>query len=139
MVLVASVLLDVFLTVVVPRRAPRAGRLLRVTVYLVPGLWKGWRWVGLRMSSAERREAFLGIYGALIVIVLLITWVAGLVVGYGLLLDALRTQLRPVPENFGTSLYFAGTSLLTLGFGDVVAMGGLARLVVAPGADRYCC
>jgi Ion channel len=128
-VLVASVLLDVFLTVVVPRRAPRAGRLLRVTVYLVPGLWKGWRWVGLRMSSAERREAFLGIYGALIVIVLLITWVAGLVVGYGLLLDALRTQLRPEPETFGTSLYFAGTSLLTLGFGDFVAVGGVARLV----------
>jgi hypothetical protein len=127
--LVAFVLLDVFLTVVVPRRAPQAGRLLRVTAYLVPGLWKVWRWLGLRMSSAERREVFLGIYGSLIVIVLLIAWVVGLVVGYGLLLDALRAQLRPEPENFGASLYFAGTSLLTLGFGDVVAVGGLARLV----------
>src|SRR6202165_2378700 len=128
-VLVALVLVDVFLTVVVPRRAPRLGRRLRVTGYLVPGLWAGWRWVGLRMSSAERREGFLGIYGALIVIVLLVSWVAGLVVGYALLLDAVRAQLRPVPENFGTSLYFAGTSLLTLGFGDLVAVGGLARLV----------
>jgi Ion channel len=128
-VLVALVLLDVFLTVVVPRRAPRAGQRLRVTGYLVPGLWVCWRWLGLRMSSAGRREAFLGSFGALIVIVLLVAWVVGLVAGYGLLLDALRAQLRPEPENLGTSLYFAGTSFLTLGFGDVVAMGGYARLV----------
>jgi hypothetical protein len=128
-VLVALVLLDVFLSVVVPRRAPRAGRRLRVTGYVVPGLWAGWRWVGLRMASAERREVFLGTFGALIVIVLLIAWVAGLVVGYGLLIDAVRAQLRPEPEGFGTSLYFAGTSMLTLGFGDVVAVGGFARLV----------
>ena len=128
-VLVASVLLDVFLTVVVPRRAPRAGRLLRVTVYLVPGLWKGWRWVGLRMSSAERREAFLGIYGALIVIVLLITWVAGLVVGYGLLLDALRTQLRPEPENVRDLPVLRRDLAPDAGFRDVVAIGGMARLV----------
>jgi hypothetical protein len=127
--LVALVLLDIFLTVVVPRRAPRAGRRLRVTSFLVPGLWKGWRWIGLRLSSAERREAFLGTFGALIVIVLLIAWVTGLVIGYGLLLDAARIQLRPEPENFGTSVYFAGTSLLTLGFGDFVAVGPFARLV----------
>jgi hypothetical protein len=129
LVLVAAVLLDVFLTVVVPRRAPRAGRRLRVSGYLVPELWQAWRWVGLRLSSVERREVFLGTFGALIVMVLLIAWVAGLVVGYGLLLHALHAQLRPEPESFGTSLYFAGTSLLTLGFGDIVAEGGLARLV----------
>ena len=96
LLLVATILLDVFLTVVVPRRAPRLGRQLRVTGYLVPGLWKWWRWVGLRLSSAERREAFLGLFGALIVIVLLIAWVVGLVLGYGLLLDALRAQIRPL-------------------------------------------
>jgi hypothetical protein len=83
----------------------------------------------LRLSSAERREAFLGLYGALIVIIMLIAWVIGLVLGYGLLLDAMRAQLKPEPETFGASLYFAGTSLLTLGFGDVVAVGGFARLV----------
>ncbi len=132
--LVASVLLDVFLTVVVPRRAPRLGGRLRLTRYLVPGLWRCWRWIGLRLSSAERREAFLGLYGALIVIIMLVAWVVGLVLGYGLVLDALRAQLRPEPENLGASLYFAGTSLLTLGFGDVVAVGGYARLVALAAA-----
>jgi hypothetical protein len=133
-VLVAAMLLDVFLTVVVPRRAPRAGRRLRVSGYLVPGLWKWWRWIGLGMTSAERREVFLGIYGSLIVIVMLVAWVVGLLLGYGLLLDSMRTQLRPEPENFTTSLYFAGTSLLTLGYGDFVAVGGLARLVALAAA-----
>jgi len=107
-VLVALVLLDVFLTVVVPRRAPRAGRQLRLTRYLVPGLWIAWRWAGLRLPTA--------------------------VLGYGLVLDALRAQLRPEPETLGSSLYFAGTSLLTLGFGDFVAVGGLARVVALAAA-----
>ncbi|HEV7666435.1 MAG TPA: potassium channel family protein [Chloroflexota bacterium] len=123
------VLFDVFLTVVVPRRAPSLGRQLRISGYVVPGLWSWWRWCGLRVSSAERREGFLGSYGALVVLVLLVAWVAGLVVGFGLLLDAFRAEIRPQPENLGSSMYFAGTALLTLGFGDFVALGGPARLV----------
>jgi hypothetical protein len=134
LLLVAVVLLDVFLTVVVPRRAPRSGGRLRVTHYLVPGLWKIWRAIGLRMASADQREVFLGIFGALIVIVMLIAWLVGLVVGYGLLLEALHTELRPEPENFASALYVAGTALLTLGFGDFVAIGGWARLLTLTAA-----
>ena len=128
LVVVASILYDVFLSVVVPRRAPRLGSRLRVGSLLIPGLWRAWRWIGLGMS-AERRELFLGSFAPLAVILLLVVWVAGLVVGYGLLLDAFRTQLHPEPDNFGSALYFAGTSLLTLGFGDFVAVGGYARLI----------
>ena len=40
----------------------------------------------------------------------------------------LRAQIRPEPENLGAALYFAGVSMLTLGFGDVVPVGGAARL-----------
>src|ERR1043166_354974 len=120
--MVASIMSDVFLTVVVPRRAPRLGRLLRISRYVVGTLWTPWRTLGLRLSDSDRREGFLGSFGALAVILLLVDWVAGLVVGYGLLLDALREQIRPVPESLGASLYFAGTSLLTLGFGDYQAV-----------------
>ncbi len=128
------VLYDVFLTVVVPRRAPNLGRLLRPSRYAVSRLWIVWRSIGLRLEAAERREAFLGSFGALSVVILLAGWVAGLIVGYGLLLDSLRDQLRPQPENLFASLYFAGTSLLTLGFGDYVAVTGIARLITLSAA-----
>jgi hypothetical protein len=126
---VVTILFDVFLTVVVPRRAPRTGRVLRVSRYVVGGLWGWWRSLGLRIESAERREGFLGSFGSLAIMLMLIGWVASLVVGYGLILDALREQIKPTPETFGSALYFAGTALLTLGFGDYVAMSGPARLV----------
>jgi Ion channel len=65
---------------------------------------------------------------------LLGSWIAGFIIGYGLVLDALRSQIKPEPETFGSVLYFAATSLLTLGFGDYVATGGLARLVAVVAA-----
>ncbi|HEX8967774.1 MAG TPA: potassium channel family protein [Chloroflexota bacterium] len=127
--IVVVVLFDVFLTVVVPRRAPQAGRMVRLSGYVVRDLWNIWRWMGLRLGQADRREAFLGSFGALSVILLLVGWVAGLVIGYGLLLDAMRAQIRPEPADLTASMYFAGTSLLTLGFGDYVALGGPARVM----------
>ncbi|HSO93598.1 MAG TPA: potassium channel family protein, partial [Candidatus Dormibacteraeota bacterium] len=94
------------------------------------------RTLGLRRAASSGRERLLGTYAPAIVVVLLVLWIAGLVVGYGLQLWALRQQLHPVPHNFGTALYFAGTSVLTIGFGDIVATSGLARLVaLAAGAS----
>ncbi len=127
--LVAIMLLDIFLAVVVPRRAPNIGRQLRVSSQVITACWRGWRQIGLRVATVERREALLGTFGSAIVIVLLVVWVSGLMLGYGLILDGLRTELRPEPENFGTSLYFAGVAMLTIGFGDFVAIGPWARLV----------
>jgi hypothetical protein len=124
-----AILMDVFLAVVVPRRAPPIGRFTRISGYLIPGLWRVWRAVGLRMGSPERREAFLGTFGSLVAILLLIAWVAGLILGYGLIFEALAAQIRPAPENLGTAVYFAGVSMLTLGFGEIVATGGVARLI----------
>jgi len=128
-VVVVVILLDVFLTVVVPRRAPNIGRRVRVSGWLIVYLWRLWREVGLRFSTPERREGFLGTFGALVVVLLLDTWVGGLILGYGLMLFALHDQIRPEPESLGTAVYFAGVSLLTLGFGDFVATDGPARLV----------
>ncbi len=126
---VLAILLDIFLAAVVPRRAPNLGRYTRVSGIIVPRLWRLWRTLGLRFQSAERRETFLGTYGSLVVILLLAVWVAGLILGYGLILFGLRTELRPPPETLGTAMYYAGVSLLTLGFGDIVAMEAPARFV----------
>jgi ion channel len=128
-VVAGAILSDVFLTVVVPRRAPRTGRFLRPSRYVMVNAWALFKWIGLRFNSNDRREALFGGFGAFAVMSLLVNWVAGLVIGYGLILDALHDQVKPPPENLGASLYFAGTALLTLGFGDYVAMSGWARLL----------
>ena len=129
LLIVVTIGQDVFLTVVVPRRAPAFGRYFRMSRYVIFRLWPLWRGIGLRLSSAERREGFLAIYGSVALVLLLGSWVGGLIIGYGLVFHALRDQVQPVPQSLSQAMYFAGTSLLTLGFGDFVAVGDPARVM----------
>jgi Ion channel len=126
LILVISSLWDVFQSVVVPRRAPQKGRLSPLVIRV---LWRTWRGVAFRLESNERREQLLGSFGALAVILLLVWWVVVLIVGYGLMLDALHTQLRPPTQNLLGTFYFAATSMLTIGYGDIAPVGGGARVL----------
>jgi hypothetical protein len=54
--------------------------------------------------------------------------------GFGLALWGLRDFVRPPILDFGEALYFASTSFLTLGFGDLVAHAAIARVVVISAA-----
>ena len=127
--LVFSILVDIFLTIVVPRRAPATGRRLRISNIFIPRSWAIWRDIGLRLTSSERREAFLGMYASLAVVLLLGIWVALLIVGYGFMLFGLSDEIRPAPDSLGSAIYFAGVSLLTVGYGDVVATDWPARAI----------
>src|SRR5712691_11476246 len=120
------ILNDVFQSVVVPRPTPARYRLTRWVVR--PG-WRAWRAIGLRTRSSGSRERMLGAYAPLVVVVLLVLWLSGLVLGFGLIFYGLRADLQPVAHDFPTALYFAGTSVLTIGFGDLVATTGVARLL----------
>jgi hypothetical protein len=130
-VLIAVTLLDVFQSIVTPR--PAAGR-LRVSRYATRSLWRVVRSLALRRRSARAREALLGNFGPAIVLVYLFLWLILLILGYGLLLDALAGQVRPRPDGLTTSLYFAGTSLFTIGFGDYVGTTMLSRGVALASA-----
>jgi len=120
------ILNDIFQSVVVPRPTPARFRLTRWVVR--PG-WRAWRAMGLRTRSSGERERLLGVYAPLVVVLLLLLWLTGLVVGYALIFYGLRNQLHPLVHDFPTALYFAGTSVLTIGFGDFVATSGVARLL----------
>jgi hypothetical protein len=124
-VLVVLAFGDIFQSVIVPRPV---GRALRPSAFISRWGWFSWRAVGHRIVDSDKQEDFLGTYAPLLLISQQIIWVIMLIFGYGLIFFGLREQLRPVPD-FGTALYFAGTSLLTIGYGDVVPAGGVARFV----------
>ena len=123
---VLGVLLDVFQSIVTPR--PVAGR-VRVSRYLIRYLWLAFRWVSWRITTVGRREALLGSFGPFCVLAMLVSWVVLLLLGYGLILDSLRNEIRPDPPGLPGSIYFAATSMLTIGYGDFVATQAPARVV----------
>src|SRR5712692_3573003 len=122
--LTAAIFYDLFQSVILPR--PAVGK-LRLTPYVIRPLWRWWRWVGTRSSRMDKRENRLAIFGPTSLIILLTFWGLSLILGYGLIFDALRDQLHEAPTNFGTSLYFSATTLVPLSYGDLVPVGVPAR------------
>ena len=127
LVILALALYDIFQSVVVPRPTPGRFRLAR---YVIPPTWKAWRAIANRTRTGLSRDSFLGLFAPGAAVLLLAMWLASLVVGYGFVLFAIRAQVTPGPASLAEAIYFAGTSVLTLGYGEIIATGGLARVVV---------
>jgi hypothetical protein len=127
---------DVFETIVVPRPTPGWFRIGR---YVIRSSW--WVLRNLAGPGPDRgttqettRERILGLFAPAATIMLLFAWLTALIVAFGLILFALRDQLAPPPANLGTAMYFAASSVLTIGYGDIVANGSAARIVVVVAA-----
>jgi len=120
---VAVATADSLSTLVTTRR--RTSRLWPTNVFY-RRTWDVWRALGRRIANEQRREHFLTAYGPLSLLGLLLVWVLLLVAGWGLVWWALRGQLEGV-HSFLDAVYFAGIGFFTVGYGDIVATGGLAR------------
>lgn len=124
---------DVFQSVIVPRAADRR---LRLSYYVGSMLWSIWPRIGWRIADDDKREDFFGTYAPFAMVATLVTWVVVLIIGYGLIFYAISDQLRPQPVNLWKAMYFAGTTMLTIGFGDYVGNTGIARAIsLAAGAS----
>ncbi|HVO79660.1 MAG TPA: potassium channel family protein [Terriglobales bacterium] len=125
-VIILSVLLDAFETVVLPRRITRH---FRLTAWFYRNTWRPWVRLARRISSPNRRESFLGYFGPLSLILLLVFWAAGLIFGFALLQYGAGEHVRLSDESvtFGTLVYHSGETFFTLGYGDIVPSNGLAR------------
>src|SRR3954452_20685051 len=119
---VAWILWDVYQTVVIPRATLTRIRLAR---WVTRSLWTVGRWRAVRATNVDERERLLGNFAPFTVVVLLGAWVAMLIVGYGLILFGLHPEINN-ERDFGTALYQSGISLLTIGYGDVLATGVLS-------------
>jgi hypothetical protein len=121
--LVITSLADLFQSVVVPRSV---GGRWRPSVQISRNGWRLWRNNALRIADPERREDTLATFAPTFLMVLLAYWVLSEIVGYGLLFWALRTGLHP-DVRLGGAIYFAGASLLTIGYGDIVPLHWYTR------------
>ena len=116
---------DAVSTLVTTRRRP--GRFWPTPVFYRQ-TWRAWLAVG-RRAAPELREGFLGSYGPLSLLGLLAFWVLLLVVGWGAVWWGLRSRVSGV-DDYIDAVYFAGVGFLTVGFGDILPTGDLARLLV---------
>jgi hypothetical protein len=126
--LIAAVLWDAFETVVLPRAVSRR---LRLTLLYFRATWRPWRVVAAMFRSESRRERFLAIFGPLSLLGLVGVWAVGLVAGFAGLHWSAGSNLRPVSTDprFLDDLYMSGTTFFTLGLGDLLPVGRIARLL----------
>ena len=122
---VLTVLWDAFETIILPRRVTRR---LRLTSLFYRSIWWPWSGLTLRLTSGKQREKYLGLFGPLSVILLLIFWAIGVIFGYTIILWSLGERLNTSETvNFWTYVYISGTNFFTLGYGDVTPTEPLGR------------
>ncbi|MHB1935142.1 MAG: potassium channel family protein [Acidobacteriaceae bacterium] len=126
----AEVLLDAFQTIILPRRA--SGR-FRVSRIFMTAMWIRWRAIAHKMRQTNRRESFLSYFGPLSLLKLVVIWASGLILGFALLYHAIGSPFADAHSvgKWETDLYVSGTTLFTLGLGDVVPLSVPARFLVA--------
>jgi Ion channel len=126
--LTTGVLWDAFENAVLSRRVSRGTRLAS-TFYRAT--WPAWRWTAGRIRSDRQRENFLTVFGPLSLLLLIAFWAATLVVAFALLFWGFGTVMRSADgkSSFFLDLYMSGTTLFTLGIGDVTPMSATGRAI----------
>jgi len=124
--LIFIIVWDAFETVLLPRRI---GRRVRLTRYFYIILWRVWRALAAGVRRPARREAFLGFFGPLSLILLLFCWALGLITAFALLELACSGVAGLGGRPFVTLFYMSGETFFTLGFGDVTPTTIVGRLL----------
>jgi hypothetical protein len=125
-VIICVVLQDAFETVVLPRRVTRQ---FKLTAWFLRRTWIPWKNLAGRIRTPSLQQSFLGYFGPLSLITLLIFWAASLIMGFALLQYGIggHEQLGNEPITFARIIYHSGETFFTLGYGDIVPTSSLAR------------
>src|ERR1700688_2241649 len=120
---------DAFEAIILPRRVTRKFRLTRVFYRTT---WRTWRFATGLVPARKSREALLGFYGPISLLLLIGVWAVGLVLGFGLMHFGAGSAVNVsgTPPGLWTDLYLSGTTFFTLGIGDVVPRSPLAHVLV---------
>ena len=120
-----SVFIDAFETIVLPRRP--TGR-FNITRLFFIATWRPWAAMAERTRNVKVKEQIYSTYGPLSLLMLLLVWAMLLIFGFSFLYFALRSPFTDVLgihpargiAEYEMDLYVSGTTLFTLGLGDVV-------------------
>jgi hypothetical protein len=126
--LILMVLWETFETIVLPRRVTRQ---LRLTRFFYRFTWRLWTWLAASRGNKKKHDSLLSYYGPLSLLLLLALWAVTLVVGFGLIHYGLHDKLTGMLFNsdLGNALYLSGTTLFTLGLGDVQPASAIGRFI----------
>jgi hypothetical protein len=130
-----GVALDAFQTIILPRRP--TGRYQITRIFLI-ATWRPWVLFAERARNRKVREQIYSIYGPLSLLLLLLLWALLLISGFAMFYFSMRSPFGDVLTGhsssawaqFGTDLYVSGTTLFTLGLGDVVPHSRFARAII---------
>jgi hypothetical protein len=132
-VLLAGVLLDAFQTIILPRRP--VGR-FRITRVFFVATWGPWRFLTGHWPVKRNREQLYSFYGPLSLLLLFGLWAGLMVVAYALIYlgthEPFRDPTHPVTlaGRLLSCFYVSGTTLFTLGLGDVLPASRAARMLI---------
>src|SRR5262249_6695467 len=115
------VLLDSFESLVLPRRVTHSYRFARL---FYRTSWSVWASAG-RLFRGHARQSFLSMFGPLSLLLLMGLWAAGLVTGFALLQWGCEGPFQAL--DLGSCFYLSGATLFTVGYGDVVPVGGAGK------------
>ncbi len=126
--LIFLVLLDTFETILQPRRVTHRFRFAR---FFYKWNWTFFTFIARQIPSGKRREALLSFFGPLSLLGLFAVWVGGLIFGFALVGWSVPISLQTADQhvNFLTYLYMSGTTLFTLGYGDVTPISHFGRVL----------
>jgi Ion channel len=128
-----SAVLDAFQTIILPRRP--TGR-FRITQLFYIVTWSPWAAFARHVRNSKVREQIYSIFGPGSLLLLLIVWALLLVTGFAFLFFALGSPFADsmaAPNHLAhlrTDLYVSGTTLFTLGLGDVIPRALAARALI---------
>jgi len=125
--IVALMLLEIFLSFLLPRRVKRDPRMVR---WVFAYGWRPWRGLARRLP-AQAGDTMLGLYGPLGLLLNLALWVLAMMLGYACLQWAGGSHLG-VPRgtvDFGNDLYFSAATMTTDGPSSLAAQSTFARAV----------
>src|ERR1700681_3843938 len=132
------ILVDAFEAIILPRRVTRKIRFARLFYRTT---WAFWKFVVRKIPSRKTREALFGGYGPCSLLLLIALWALGLVLSFGIMQYGAGSAIavhQPGHAGFAMDLYLSSTTFFTLGLGDAVPSGPLARfLLVAEAGLGY--